>query len=88
MTADIQTFVDEIAARAKVDPDAAETAVGTILLLFNKKAMRPKWLSFPAVSRRSGACPEASSRSWFWRRNSGTLSGVAKKVVGGDASKS
>ena len=59
MTADIQTFVDEIAARAKVDPDAAETAVERFCLLFNKKAMRPRWLSSSGSSQARRSLPRS-----------------------------
>jgi hypothetical protein len=37
MSATVQSFVDEIAAKANVDPNAAETAVGTILFLIQRE---------------------------------------------------
>ncbi len=37
MAASIQSFVDQIAAKANVSPDAAETAVGTILFVIQKE---------------------------------------------------
>ena len=38
----IQTFVDTIAAKASIDPAAAETAVGTILSIIEQEGDAPK----------------------------------------------
>jgi hypothetical protein len=40
MPVTIQSFVDQIAAKANVAPDAAETAVGTILFVITKGGQR------------------------------------------------
>jgi hypothetical protein len=38
MTASIQSFVDAIAAKSSIEPEAAETAVGTILSVIQEEA--------------------------------------------------
>jgi hypothetical protein len=85
MAASIQSFVDEIAAKANMDPGAAETAVGTILFVVQKEGSATKvaelFQQLPGaadLAQKHAVTPGAGGGLL------GALSGVADKVVGGD----
>jgi hypothetical protein len=84
--ASIQSFVDEIAAKANIQPDAAETAVGTILFVIQKEGSATKVAQL--FQQLPGAADLAQKHAVVVGSGGGllgTLSGVADKVVGGDA---
>jgi hypothetical protein len=86
MAATVQTFVDEIAAKANIDPGAAETAVGTILFVIQKEGNSTKVAQL--FEQLPGATDLAQKHAVVAGSGGGllgTLSGVADKVVGGDA---
>jgi hypothetical protein len=86
MAATIQSFVDEIAAKANIQPDAAETAVGTILFVIQKEGNATKVAQL--FQQLPGATDLAQKHAVVAGSGGGllgTLSGVADKVVGGDA---
>src|SRR5689334_17923736 len=86
MSATVQSFVDEIAAKANVDPNAAETAVGTILFLIQREGNATKVAEL--FDQLRGAAELAQKHQVVAGSGGGilgTLSGVADKVVGGDA---
>src|SRR5712691_4992135 len=73
--ATIQSFVDAIAAKANVDPEAAETAVGTILSVIQQEGNAAN------VAQLFKQLPGAADLA----QKHATLSGVADEVIGGDA---
>lgn len=84
--ADIQSFIDQIAAKANVSPEAAETAVGTILFVIQKEGNTAKvgqlFEQLPGAAELAQKhAVEAGSGGGVL----GTLGGLADKVVGGDA---
>jgi hypothetical protein len=86
MAANIQSFVDQIAAKANVDPGAAETAVGTILFVIQKEGSATKVTQL--FQQLPGAADLAQKYAVVAGSGGGilgTLGGVADKVVGGDA---
>jgi hypothetical protein len=86
MAATIQSFVDDIAAKANIAPDAAETAVGTILFVIQKEGNATKVGQL--FQQLPGAADLAQKHAVVAGSGGGllgTLSGVADKVVGGDA---
>jgi hypothetical protein len=86
MAITIQSFVDEIATRAKIAPDAAETAVGTILFVIQAEGSATKVDEL--FQQLPGAADLAQKHAVVAGSGGGilgTLSGVADKVVGGDA---
>ena len=86
MAATIQSFVDDIAAKAKISPDAAETAVGTILFVIQKEGNATKVGQL--FQQLPGAADLAQKHEVVAGSGGGilgTLGGVADKVVGGDA---
>ena len=85
MPVTIQSFVDQIAAKANVAPDAAETAVGTILFVIQKEGSATKVGEL--FQQLPGAADLAQKHAVTVGSGGGllgTLSGVADKVVGGD----
>ena len=86
MVATIQTVVDQIAAKANVDTGAAETAVGTILFVIQKEGNATKVGQL--FRQIPGAADLAQKHAVVVGSGGGilgSLSGVADKVVGGDA---
>jgi hypothetical protein len=86
MTASIQSFVDAIAAKASVDPAVAETAVGTILSVIQQEGDAAKVGQL--FQQLPGAAELAQKHAVVAGSGGGllgTLSGVADKVIGGDA---
>ena len=86
MTASIQSFVDAIAAKASVDPAIAETAVGTILSVIQQEGDAAKVGQL--FQQLPGAAELAQKHAVVAGSGGGllgTLSGVADKVIGGDA---
>jgi hypothetical protein len=86
MAASIQSFVDQIAAKASVSPDAAETAVGTILFVIQKEGNATKVGQL--FQQLPGAADLAEKHAVVAGSGGGilgTLGSVADKVVGGDA---
>ena len=86
MTASIQSFVDAIAAKASVDPAVAETAVGTILSVIQQEGDAGKVAQL--FQQLPGAAELAQKHAVVAGSGGGllgTLSGVADKVIGGDA---
>ena len=85
MSRTVQSFVDEIAAKADVDPSAAETAVGTILFVIQREGNATKVDEL--FDQLPGAAELAQKHQVVAGSGGGilgTLSGVADKVVGGD----
>jgi hypothetical protein len=86
MSATVQSFVDEIAAKANVDPGAAETAVGTILFVIQREGNATKVEElFDQLPGASDLAQKHQVVAGSGGGLLGTLSGVADKVVGGDA---
>ena len=86
MTASIQSFVDAIAAKASIDPEVAETAVGTILSVIQQEGDASKVGQL--FQQLPGAAELAEKHAVVAGSGGGllgTLSGVADKVVGGGA---
>ena len=86
MAVTIQSFVDQIAAKANLSPDAAETAVGTILFVIQKEGNATKVGQL--FQQLPGAADLAQKHAVVAGSGGGilgTLGGVADKVVGGDA---
>jgi len=86
MTASIQSFVDAIAAKASIDPEVAETAVGTILSVIQQEGDASKVGQL--FQQLPGAAELAEKHAVLAGSGGGllgTLSGVADKVVGGGA---
>lgn len=86
MTASIQSFVDSIAVKASVDPEVAETAVGTILSVIQQEGDATKVAQL--FNQLPGAADLAQKHAVVAGAGGGllgTLSGVADKVIGGDA---
>jgi hypothetical protein len=84
--ATIQSFVDTIAAKAVVDPEAAETAVGTILSVIQQEGNAAKVAQL--FNQLPGAADLAQKHAVVVGAGGGllgTLSGVAGKVIGDDA---
>jgi hypothetical protein len=84
--ATIQSFVDTIAAKANVEPEAAETAVGTILSVIQQEGNASKVAQL--FKQLPGAADLAQKHAVVVGSGGGvlgTLSGVADKVLGGDA---
>jgi hypothetical protein len=82
----IQSFVDTIAAKANVEPEAAETAVGTILSVIQQEGNSTKVAEL--FKQLPGASELAQKHAVVVGSGGGllgTLSGVADKVIGGDA---
>jgi len=85
-TATIQSFVDAIAAKADVDPAAAETAVGTILSAIQQEGDAGKVTQL--FNQLPGAADLAQKHAVVAGSAGGmlgALSGLASKVVGADA---
>jgi len=86
MAVTIQSFVDQIAAKANLSPDAAETAVGTILFVIQKEGNATKVGQL--FQQLPGAADLAQKHAVVAGSGGGilgTLGGVADKVVGGEA---
>jgi hypothetical protein len=84
--ATIQSFVDAIAVKANVEPEAAETAVGTILSVIQQEGNAAKVAQL--FKQLPGAADLAQKHAVAVGAGGGllgTLSGVADKVIGGDA---
>jgi hypothetical protein len=84
--ATIQSFVDTIAAKANVEPEAAETAVGTILSVIQQEGNSTQVAEL--FKQLPGAAELAQKHAVVVGSGGGilgSLSGVADKVIGGDA---
>jgi hypothetical protein len=84
--ATIQSFVDSIAVKANVDPEAAETAVGTILSVIQQEGNSTEVAEL--FKQLPGASELAQKHAVVVGSGGGilgSLSGVADKVIGGDA---
>jgi hypothetical protein len=82
----IQSFVDAIAVKANIDPEAAETAVGTILSAIQQEGNPAKVTQL--FKQLPGAADLAQKRVVVVGSGGGmlgALSGLADKVIGGDA---
>ena len=58
----IESFVDDIARRSKMDPAAAETAVGTILSVIQQEGIRRRWRNSSVLCQ----VPRISLRNTRW----------------------
>jgi Protein of unknown function VcgC/VcgE (DUF2780) len=85
-TTPIQDFIDAIAAKAAIDPAAAETAVGTILSAIQQEGDAAKVTQL--FNHIPGAADLAQQHAVVVGSGSGmlgSLSGVASKVIGTNA---
>jgi Protein of unknown function VcgC/VcgE (DUF2780) len=85
-TTPIQDFIDAIAAKAAIDPAAAETAVGTILSAIQQEGDAAKVTQL--FNHIPGASDLAQQHAVVVGSGSGmlgSLSGVASKVIGTNA---
>ena len=82
----IETFVDEIARRSKIDPAAAETAVGTILSVIQQEGNSSKvaelFNGLPAAADLAQKHPVVAGSGGGV---GGALSSLAGKYIGADA---
>src|SRR6476660_5338600 len=82
----IESFVDEIAQRSKIDPAAAETAVGTILSVIQQEGNPSKvaqlFNDLPGAADLAQKHPVASGSG---TGVGGALSSLAGKFIGADA---
>jgi len=82
----IESFVDEIARRSKIDPAAAETAVGTILSVIQQEGNPSKvtqlFSDLPGAADLAQKHPVASGSG---TGVGGVLSSLAGKFIGADA---
>ena len=63
----IETFVDDLARRSKMDPAAAETAVGTILSVIQQEGNPSKVAQL--FSALPGGALRGMGTNWRWRRS-------------------
>src|SRR5689334_17542484 len=83
----IESFVDDIARRAKIDPAAAETAVGTILSVIQQEG-NPSKVSqlFSALPGAADLAQKHPGGRWLSGGGiGGALSSLAGKFIGADA---
>jgi len=82
----IETFVDEIARRSKIDPAAAETAVGTILSVIQQEGNSSKvaelFNGLPGAADLAQKHPVVAGSGGGV---GGALSSLAGKYIGADA---
>jgi hypothetical protein len=82
----IESFVDEIARRSKIDPAAAETAVGTILSVIQQEGNPSKvtqlFSDLPGAADLAQKHPVVSGSG---TGVGGVLSSLAGKFIGADA---
>jgi predicted transcriptional regulator with HTH domain len=82
----IESFVDEIARRSKIDPAAAETAVGTILSVIQQEGNASKvaqlFNNLPGAADLAQKHPVVSGSG---TGVGGALSSLAGKFIGADA---
>jgi predicted transcriptional regulator with HTH domain len=82
----IESFVDEIARRSKIDPAAAETAVGTILSVIQQEGNPSKvtqlFSDLPGAADLAQKHPVVSGSG---AGVGGVLSSLAGKFIGADA---
>ena len=82
----IESFVDEIARRSKIDPAAAETAVGTILSVIQQEGNASKvaqlFNDLPGAADLAQKHPVVSGSGTGL---GGALSSLAGKFIGADA---
>ena len=82
----IESFVDEIARRSKIDPAAAETAVGTVLSVIQQEGNPSKVAQL--FSDLPGAADLAQKHAVVSGSGTGVggaLSSLAGKFIGADA---
>ena len=82
----IESFVDEIAQRSKIDPLAAETAVGTILSVIQQEGNPSKVAQlFSALPGAADLAQKHPVVAGSGGGVGGALSGLAGKFIGADA---
>ena len=81
----IESFVDDIARRSKIDPAAAETAVGTILSVIQQEGPSKVAQLFSALPGAADLAQKHPVVAGSGGGVGGALSSLAGKLIGADA---